>query len=165
VDKFEKLITTIRPQQAVSLFSFSKRLIESKMSDFISKYSLDPKRLMTIEDPLNEMIVNHFEGGLHLHSKKLLYLNLKQFYNTTHTDRLWEVMPVTYLIKKGCEDKEFLAFYEHYQQIQQQQSIANIVGSQKAKPNQINRPYNIWICKPGENSNRGNGIYIYDNLD
>lgn len=28
-----------------------------------------------------------------------------------------------------------------------------------------NKTKNIWICKPGENSNRGNGISVVSTLD
>lgn len=36
---------------------------------------------------------------------------------------------------------------------------------QDDKSTKKSNPKNVWIIKPGENSNRGNGISIFDNLE
>lgn len=160
LERYPNLRLTVRPQQMISVFSFSKKLTESnRLSEFVQKFCPETRFLTAIDSPQNQMLLNHFEGGLHLHSKKLLYLNLKQYYKATQRD-VWEVLPVTYIVRNGTQDPEFAAFADHYREIQQQQS-----STQRGQRADIRRSYNIWICKPGENSNRGNGIYLHDSLD
>jgi len=102
LERYETLPLTIRPQQAISIFSFSKKLTEGgRPGDFVQKYCPEPRLVSTVESPQNEMLLNHFEGGLHLHSKKLLYLNLRQYYMAQQRD-VWEVLPVTYIVRNGC---------------------------------------------------------------
>lgn len=61
-------------------------------------------------------------------------------------------LPVTYSIKSGKfleKDIEFIELYGKYS-------------------NQNNRFYkdkNTWICKPGENANRGRGIVVLPNIE
>lgn len=60
------------------------------------------------------------------------------------------ILPLTFHITKGVEDPEFKLFKNHYDQIE------------KSKNKQIK---NIWIVKPGENTNRGNGITVCYSID
>jgi tubulin--tyrosine ligase len=48
-------------------------------------------------------------------------------------------LPMTFHVKDGLEDPEFSRFLNHYNS---------------------NDKQNIWIIKPGENTNRGNGISV-----
>ena len=54
---------------------------------------------------------------------------------------------MTFLISKGTSDPEFIKFTKHFEQ----------KGKEK-------KGGNVWICKPGENSNRGYGIYVVNSL-
>jgi tubulin---tyrosine ligase len=63
---------------------------------------------------------------------------------------IFNVVPLTFHITKGVEDAEFSKF-ETYFDSQNKQG--------KGKGNR-----NVWIIKPGENSNRGNGISVSNNL-
>jgi tubulin--tyrosine ligase len=53
------------------------------------------------------------------------------------------VLPITYVINGGLNDVEFDRFEEHFR------SCGKEGGSQ-----------NIWIVKPGEDTNRGSGIIV-----
>lgn len=46
-----------------------------------------------------------------------------------------------------------------------QQEKSAVKRSSIRKAEQVQQPRNVWICKPGENSNRGNGITVVDRLD
>ena len=59
---------------------------------------------------------------------------------------VFEALPLTFHIAKGIEDQEFKHFQSVYDELQ------------KCKKNSDLK--NIWIMKPGENSNRGNGITV-----
>ena len=52
------------------------------------------------------------------------------------------VFPVTFHIKKGTNDPEFRQLVDCFEEY----------------------PNSVWIVKPGENSNRGYGICILENL-
>ncbi len=52
----------------------------------------------------------------------------------------FKALPVTFHIKSGLDDPEFLKF--------------------KAQFDSLPKNQNIWIIKPGENTNRGNGISV-----
>lgn len=61
------------------------------------------------------------------------------------------MLPLTFHITKGSQDLEFIKFCEYYEQIAH-------------KPKSKGRASNVWIIKPGENSNRGNGIAVSNSL-
>ena len=62
---------------------------------------------------------------------------------------VFNTLPLTFHIKNGSNDPEYNRFEDYYMREQQ------ICQSAQGK----NRK-NIWIIKPGENSNRGNGIKV-----
>ena len=62
-------------------------------------------------------------------------------------------MPETHLIKDGINDPNYHKFVARWTSLEKKKSEG---GKNKAK--------NIWICKPGENSNRGNGISVVSSL-
>ena len=90
-------------------------------------------------------IVNHLEFNNLLCNKKDLFKNLIKYYNSISQDPFFSI-PYTFHIKSyyDPELKSFESFFK-------MQTIS--------KQND-----NIWILKPGENSNRGNGIAITNNL-
>ena len=94
---------------------------------------------------------NRLEDNFHLTSKKYLYLNMKEYYEKLGQD-VFSILPVTFHIKEGEKDAEFNKFVEFYNKRGEE-----INGDSTKK--------NAWIIKPGENSNRGNGITVSDNLE
>lgn len=84
---------------------------------------------------------NHLEGHVHLSNKKALYYNMKTYYESLG-ENPFNYLPLTFHIKEGIQSEEFSNFKATYEANEQAQTEA---GSN----------YNIWIVKPGENTNRG----------
>lgn len=82
------------------------------------------------------------EDNFHLANKKALFLNLKTYYEGLGVDPFEVAIPLTFHIKQQS-DPEFLRFQEVYNRYALDKSNLN-----------------IWIIKPGENSNRGSGIQV-----
>ena len=61
----------------------------------------------------------------------------------------FNTLPLTIHIKKNEIDEEYKEFVDYYKNIQ---NCNNSNGTNTIK--------NIWIIKPGENTNRGNGIQL-----
>jgi len=87
---------------------------------------------------------NHVEGNEHLGDKKAIFYNMKKYYESINKDP-FEVLPLTFHIKEGKDDKEYQKFLEAYKELE-------------------SKGESIWIIKPGENSNRGKGISIIRSL-
>ena len=82
-------------------------------------------------------LANKIEDNYHLCNKKALFVNMKNYYEAIGEDP-FDSLPVTFHIKEGLDDPNFLAFKQYYEEHRD----AN----------------NIWITKPGECTNRGVGI-------
>jgi len=105
--------------------------------------------LGTVEVPINSVlprISNHLEGNYYLGHKKNMHKCLTLYYSLLDKD-ITDITPLTFHIKKGKLNKEFETVY--YQ------------CKEEAKKSQRK---NWWILKPGENSNRGNGITVTKSL-
>lgn len=95
----------------------------------------------------NMITTNHQENNFHLSNKKAIWYNMKIYYESLGVDP-FDYMPLTFHIKEGENDREFLKFLEVYKNPQ-------------ADPSLIKYPrygHAMWIIKPGENTNRGVGI-------
>lgn len=90
---------------------------------------------------------NKLECNFHLSNKKGLYENMVAYYSAIGIDPFTKV-PITFHIKQGVKDEEFVKF---------EQFFLKSVKESKKRP--------LWIVKPGENSNRGNGITVCDMLE
>ena len=84
-------------------------------------------------------LANKIEDNYHLCNKKALFVNMKNYYEAIGEDP-FDSLPVTFHIKEGLTDPNFLAFQQYYEEHRD----AN----------------NIWITKPGECTNRGVGIQV-----
>ena len=94
---------------------------------------------------------NKIEHNFHLSNKKALFYNLKSYYDALGED-VFNIIPVTFHLKYP-EDPvftEFEACFRSYEELTDENG---------------RKPANLWIVKPGENSNRGNGISVCANLD
>lgn len=63
---------------------------------------------------------------------------------------VFSFLPLTFHIKNGLEDDEYLKFLQYFYALNK---------AAKNDENCINK-FNAWIVKPGENTNRGNGIIV-----
>mmetsp|Transcript_33811 Transcript_33811/g.32888 ORF Transcript_33811/g.32888 Transcript_33811/m.32888 type:complete len:128 (-) Transcript_33811:743-1126(-) len=55
------------------------------------------------------MICNHMENNFHLSNKKALFYNMKIFYESQGLE-YFNILPLTFHIKEGVNDKEFAKF-------------------------------------------------------
>jgi tubulin--tyrosine ligase len=139
IDKEDHVPTTAKTDQETEA-SLTKT--EAKLQAYLPcfKLPLDSKKLY-----------NRLEDNFNLTSKKYLYLNMKEYYESINQD-VFSVLPVTFHVKEGEDDPEFKRFANYYQTFQKE------AESDPTKSN-------VWIIKPGENSNRGKGISVSDSID
>lgn len=90
---------------------------------------------------------NRLPGNYHLSNKKCLYYNVYNYYLSRRKD-INKALPLTFHIAHGLSDPNYLQWEKYY----------NEILSSKGKKS-------VWIIKPGENSNRGNGIEVSDSLE
>lgn len=113
------------------------------------KNSLSYTVVQSIEvNPSQSKTYSKLEFNQFLANKKGLYKSLKFYYEAVG-QKLFAHHPLTYHIK-SCSGPEYEKFLESFQ----------VLDKRKAKK----KCKNIWIVKPGENSNRGRGIRVCKNL-
>ena len=79
---------------------------------------------------------------------------MKNYYNyCCESTDVFETLPLTFHVKTGLEDTRFVEFKSYFDRDQQQIDKA-ILEKQRVNLR------NVWIIKPGENSNRGTGIVV-----
>lgn len=98
---------------------------------------------------------NRLEHNYNLTHKKALYHNLKQYYSSLGVDYT-RYVPLTYHIKTGENDPEFHSFMSKFEELSRQieQTDSDSEGFR-----------NLWIVKPGENSNQGRDIVVCSSID
>jgi len=97
------------------------------------------------EEPPLLRIYNKMSGNSCLSDKKHLFFNMRDLYREEGRDPFL-VLPITYVINGGLNDVEFDRFEEHFRSC--------------GKDGESN----IWIVKPGEDTNRGSGIIVSRDL-
>lgn len=111
-----------------------------RREDFEYKLRLVRKKPRIIRLPAESHVVqNHLPFNGLLGNKKAMFYSLREYYRLTKRD-IFTVVPLTFHIQNGTRDEEFKRFQNHYNERKR------------------NRRPNIWIIKPGEFTNRGNGI-------
>jgi hypothetical protein len=101
---------------------------------------------MRLYNKETKLIYGKLEDNYHLANKKALFMNIANYYRALDFDPFEVAIPLTFHIKSQS-DPEYAKFEQTYNQLQ------------KDKTNQ-----NIWIIKPGENTNRGSGIQVANSL-
>ena len=86
------------------------------------------------------------DANYHLANKKAFFANLMQYYTALNLDPFEVAIPLTFHIK-SCSDPEFKKF---------EMCFNNFADKSTCQ--------NVWIIKPGENTNRGCGIQVSANL-
>jgi tubulin--tyrosine ligase len=87
----------------------------------------------------NLSVHNRLANNFCICNKKNLFKNLKEYYEKSGVNP-FEKIPLTFHIEKGIEDESFSAFLQNFKE------------------------NSVWIIKPGEGTNRGNGIKVVNNL-
>ena len=75
---------------------------------------------------------------------------MSNYYQNAQDCVVFDVLPVTFHLKDGFQDANFSKFEYYYKQCH--------LKNRDAKEN-------VWVIKPGENSNRGNGIKVESGLE
>jgi tubulin monoglycylase TTLL3/8 len=118
-------------------------------------------------------LYNKLEDNFHLSNKKALFLNMKLYYEAMGKD-IFGALPVTFHVKEGVDSAEwnkFKAYYdrcenevrEYKERVQQAKENGSPVKDIEPIPQSMKK--NIWIIKPGENTNCGNGIQVAKDFD
>lgn len=89
-------------------------------------------------------VYNKIAGNHNLSNKKELYVNLEKYCNEKNKD-VFDYVPITFHIT-SLFDSKYKDFEIYFK-------------------NNMLKSMNIWILKPGENTNRGTGISICTSLD
>lgn len=92
---------------------------------------------------------NHFMNNFIIGNKKALFKTMSEYYSRL-SQNVFDYLPLTFHVKNGLEDDEYLKFLQQF-----------YISSKAAKndPDCISK-FNAWIVKPGQNTNRGNGIIV-----
>lgn len=96
-------------------------------------------------------IHNKIEHNYHLSNKKALFYNLVRYYQALDEDP-FDYIPLTFHVKFGESDPVLKGFEEKFWEYEK---MVDESGKKIA---------NLWIVKPGENTNRGNGISVVSDL-
>jgi hypothetical protein len=80
---------------------------------------------------------NHFCHNFLIGNKKALFQTMSDYYSS-RGERVFDHLPLTFHIKNGTEDDQYLAFLQHYYAI---------ARANKAVMDPPRR--NAWIVKPG----------------
>eukprot|EP01022_Parablepharisma_sp_SALTPOND_P025273 TRINITY_DN583_c0_g2_i1.p1 TRINITY_DN583_c0_g2~~TRINITY_DN583_c0_g2_i1.p1 ORF type:complete len:933 (+),score=109.88 TRINITY_DN583_c0_g2_i1:11362-14160(+) len=137
-----------------------------RMMEFISTLS-------TTANPTQEnppRLCNHLEGNYYLGYKKTMYKCFLLYYTLLGKD-ISEVIPLTFHVKSGKIDPEYLKFKALYHKYEAELKEAQQFESEEEEEEEVSEENvedekveecnkNVWIVKPGENTNRGNGIFV-----
>lgn len=93
---------------------------------------------------------NKLEFNYHLTNKKTLFFSIKTYAELMGFDP-FSIIPVTFHISEGVADPEYSKFVEYYRKIARESEKTGVK--------------NLWIVKPGENTNRGSGISVCNSLE
>lgn len=63
---------------------------------------------------LNIKLYNKLEDNFHLSNKKALFINMRNYYEAMNKD-VFSAVPVTFHVKEGLDDIEFVKFKTYYQ--------------------------------------------------
>jgi len=131
--------------------------------------------LGSIKEPIEESsprISNHLEGNIYIGFKKYMYKSLSLYYSLIGKDTA-DVIPLTFHITQGKTDLEYTEFkkaYLKYEAAAKIEEVSKEVSEEseeewsEAEDSTTETTTNIWILKPGENTNRGNGIKVVNKL-
>ena len=112
-------------------------------------------------EPSKYKIHNHLGNNFHIANKNAMFYNMRSYYEAIGDD-VFKYLPLTFNVRNGENDPEYQRFLKHYEQI----ALDNMKEESKKKQNQdpSKKSKNIWIIKPGEGTNRGNGITVMQEI-
>ena len=94
--------------------------------------------------PIQQKLYNKLEFNECLTNKKGLFKSLKKYYDKIGLD-IFKVHPVTFHIKTLEKNSNFSQFLKNFTKFEKKKKT-------------------VWIIKPGENTNRGTGIHLFNSI-
>lgn len=126
--------------------NFLSQTDSSKMQKYSNRLRYFPSnQFLPSCEPSCSHMHNHLECNYFIGNKKALFYNLKQYYELLGKD-VFTIIPLTYHIR-GVGDTQFEVFVKEF------------------KRGKMSASKNVWIVKPGELSNRGQGITVINSLN
>jgi tubulin--tyrosine ligase len=101
---------------------------------------------------------NHLPNSYVIGNKKALFHTMSHYFQKRGEDPFL-YLPLTFHLKNGLEDQQYYDFLKYYHK------RARKIAKGENSNGYSGKQYNAWIVKPGENSNRGNGIKVCLTLD
>lgn len=105
----------------------------------------------------NKLIYSKMDCNYHLTNKKAIYYNMKVYYEAIDQE-YYKHLPLTFHIKGGLNDPEFLEFKQLFSE-SKDRSKQTVLNKMSKMGN------NLWIVKPGEDTNQGCGIFVTRDLE
>ena len=166
-NSFNKLHTKTELNELKSFMSNIKRkFLNADSAGKLLKWSRKSPNASVL-DPTKVKICNRMESNYHLSNKKALFYNMRAYYEALK-ENPFDYLPLTFHIKNGTEDKEYGKFLECYnaleKEVQEWERQFIMAEGNEKKTLQSKQIKNIWIIKPGENTNRGHGITVAADL-
>lgn len=96
-----------------------------------------------------QRLYNKLEFNNCLTNKRGLYMTMRNYYNVTNQS-IFDKIPLTFTVESQ-DDLEYQGFLEHYNRFEAEKKETH--------------SQNLWIVKPGEFTNRGNGISVCQTLE
>jgi hypothetical protein len=89
---------------------------------------------------------------------------MSQYYELSGKN-VFDYLPMTFHIEVGTDDPEYTKFLNYF--YEKARKVKRMKTEESDHSNSKNKiiPINAWIVKPGEFTNRGNGIKVCLNLD
>jgi tubulin--tyrosine ligase len=104
-----------------------------------------PEKQQAINKSNDWRIYAKMEANHHLSNKYALFYNMTNYYRSIGVNP-FDVLPLTFHIRNGTYDEQFFRWQNLFKELE-------------LKPES-----NIWIVKPGEDTNRGVGISVCSTL-
>ena len=80
---------------------------------------------------------NHFKNNFIIGNKKALFQTMSIYYSLNN-EQIFNYLPLTFHIKNGIEDDQYLHFLKYY-----------YAEAKQIKKDSASKSYNAWIVKPG----------------
>ena len=152
----DKKLTNSRNSKSKSINSNTKMIPindqeQNQLIVFVDKFIneiINKKGIVALEDKTSVKICNKLTNNHNLSQKKFLFHNLYSYYTLLNINP-YDTLPRTFHVQYN-EDEEWKKFIDYFHSNQEKES---------------KHFQNIWIVKPGENSNRGNRIIVTKSLD
>lgn len=153
IEEFQELHIRIVNQNDYEII---KTLQIDKMGSFfcldqVTEDLTDQTEQLSVEKSSEILIPNHFECYNQLSDKTFLFKNMKSYYEKLDMN-VFNFIPLTFVVNSPTNDIAFNEFVDHYKTLE----LAKIESASSFR--------NLWIIKPGEDSNRGRGVYVMDNI-